>query len=130
MKRSDVDGRAGAIEAEIGARIRAARLGRQMTQADLAERIGLTRASITNMEAGRQSIGAGLLVLVSEALDTSVAALCGQAVEYGVGTAITGLQRRLSSALSSVVDDLERADRELVRVTAIIGARPSNGAAP
>jgi transcriptional regulator with XRE-family HTH domain len=124
LKRFDREGRISTIEAEIGARIRAARTGREMTQADLAERIGLTRSSIANIEAGRQSPGAGLLVLVSEALDTSVAALCGQAVDRSLGVAISGLQRRLASVVDAVVDDLERANRELGRVTAIVSARP------
>lgn len=121
---SSVDERLGAVEAEIAACIRAARDGRGMTQLELAGRLGLTRASIANIEANRQRLAASQLVLISEALDTSVSALCGQAVDRSLAVAITGLQRRLAAVIDGTVADLERANRELNRVTAIIGARP------
>ena len=40
----------------IGAKIEALRTALGWTQADLAKRIGLTRTSVTNIEAGRQRI--------------------------------------------------------------------------
>jgi transcriptional regulator with XRE-family HTH domain len=44
------------IYVELGKRIRAARKGKRLTQARLAEVVSLTRTSITNIEKGRQKL--------------------------------------------------------------------------
>jgi transcriptional regulator with XRE-family HTH domain len=41
---------------EFGDRLRARRKAAKLTQSELAERVGLTRTSITNIEAGRQHV--------------------------------------------------------------------------
>ncbi len=41
---------------QLGAKVQAIRESLGWTQADLAKRVGLTRTSITNFEAGRQRI--------------------------------------------------------------------------
>lgn len=56
----------------IGVRIRIAREECKMTQAELADMIGLTRTSVTNIEAGRQKYNIEMLYAISAALGASV----------------------------------------------------------
>jgi transcriptional regulator with XRE-family HTH domain len=63
----------------LGARIRTLREHREMTQADLALAVGLSRTSVTNLEAGRQGdVPATKLVAIGEALGANVGALLGE----------------------------------------------------
>lgn len=57
---------------ELGRRINATRKRRGMTQEELADRVGLTRTSITNIEKGRQKVLSHLLVELSDALNVSL----------------------------------------------------------
>jgi transcriptional regulator with XRE-family HTH domain len=52
-----------------GALVRALRRSRRITQAELAARVGLTRTSICNIEAGRQSLDIERFNEIVEALD-------------------------------------------------------------
>jgi transcriptional regulator with XRE-family HTH domain len=54
---------------ELGRRINDTRKQRGLTQEELAERVGLTRTSITNIEKGRQKVLSHLLVELSGALN-------------------------------------------------------------
>lgn len=53
----------------FGARLKAARKAAKLTQEQLAERVGLSRASIANIEAGRQRIGLHLALELSVAVE-------------------------------------------------------------
>jgi transcriptional regulator with XRE-family HTH domain len=46
----------------LAASIRAARLGRGWTEADLAERVGVSRPTIVNLEAGRSGVAIGTVL--------------------------------------------------------------------
>jgi len=59
----------------LGRAIRTQRERREMTQGVLAERVGLSRASITNIELGRQSVLVDQLFRFAEALSMSPAEL-------------------------------------------------------
>lgn len=77
MQRSD------ALYKLLGERIRAARernAGR-LSQANLAKQLGVSRASIVNIEAGRQHAPLGLLWEIAQALDTELALLIPQRTE-------------------------------------------------
>jgi transcriptional regulator with XRE-family HTH domain len=63
----------------LGRRIQAAREERGVTQQQLADAAGLTRTSITNVEAGRQRTPLHVLVAISQALDVPLLALLGDA---------------------------------------------------
>lgn len=56
----------------IGARIRELRIERGMLQKELAEAVGLTRPSITNIEAGRQNVSGPVARCIAAALDVSL----------------------------------------------------------
>ncbi len=55
----------------IGTNIRRMRRLKDFTQEDLAERLGLTRVSIVNIEAGRQAIPIYQIPLLCEVLECS-----------------------------------------------------------
>lgn len=64
----------------LGQRVRALRTAHGLTQDQLAERVGLSRTSITNVEAARQGdIGVMNLIALADALGTSIADLTGTA---------------------------------------------------
>lgn len=53
---------------EVGSRIRQHRSERPLTQQELAERVGLSRAAIANIELGRQRIALHMLLRFADAL--------------------------------------------------------------
>jgi len=57
----------------IGERIRAARVHARTTQTELGQRVGLTRSSIANIEAGRQRVMIHTLLQVADALEVVLA---------------------------------------------------------
>ena len=59
----------------IGDRIRAARARSRMTQIELAQRVGLTRSSIANVEAGRQRAMIHALLQIADVLGVSLGEL-------------------------------------------------------
>ena len=60
---------------QLGATIRHARAGLGITQADLAQIVGLSRTSLTNIELGRQRILVDQLAELASALHVSVSSL-------------------------------------------------------
>src|SRR5258708_1021944 len=61
----------------VGSRIREERVKRNITQEDLAASVGLTRASVTNIERGRQRMPVHVLVALATSLHVSPAHLVG-----------------------------------------------------
>ena len=61
--------------------IRAARLAARVSQDELAERVGLSRTSITNIEQGRQHVPLHTLLLLASALGVEPASLLPNATE-------------------------------------------------
>jgi transcriptional regulator with XRE-family HTH domain len=59
----------------IGDQIKAARTRQRVTQTELGKRVGLTRSSIANIEAGRQRVMIHWVMQIAEALDVSTARL-------------------------------------------------------
>ena len=52
--------------------VRAARRAADMTQEELAQRVGVTRQSIVSIERGRYNPSVGLALAIAEALDARV----------------------------------------------------------
>jgi transcriptional regulator with XRE-family HTH domain len=86
-----------AILAELGRRLRDARLERNLSQAEVAERAGIGRVTLQRMEAG-QSPSLINFVHVLRALDL-----------------LEGLGRLLPEAMPSPIDEIERRGRRRQR---------------
>jgi len=56
---------------EIGGRIKEARLGKKMTQVQLAEAAGISVSFLSNIELGTQSMNIRTLIAISNVLDVS-----------------------------------------------------------
>lgn len=63
------------LYAKVGARVRAARESARLTQEELGQRIGLTRASVTNIEKARQNVQLHTLYSIARELGVPVTAL-------------------------------------------------------
>lgn len=59
----------------VGTRISSVRRSKLLSQDQLAAALGLSRASVSNIEAGRQKIALHSLVMAAKFLDTSVDSL-------------------------------------------------------
>lgn len=76
--------------AELGLRLRRARTAAGLTQAELAERVGMSRAAVANIERGHQRVAAHQLVALAAAVGAEPAILL---------TGSGGLAARLGRAL-------------------------------
>lgn len=65
----------------FGGRVRDHRTAAGLTQRLLAERVGLTRASVSNIEAGFQDVTVRRLLVLAHALDTTPAELLAPGLE-------------------------------------------------
>ena len=70
----------------LGQRLALARRKANLTQAELARGVGLSRTSITNIEKGRQPVQAYLLVALAGTLGVRVADLLPEVVQELTGT--------------------------------------------
>lgn len=64
-----------ALSAIVARNIAAERVRRRWTQADLAERMGVTRGAVSTWETGTRVVGLDLLVPLCRALDVTLADL-------------------------------------------------------
>ena len=74
------EGRAGKLYGLVGVELRKRRIGRRLKQEDLAFRVGMSRASVANIEGGRQTISLHQFVDLTEALGASASSVL-EAVE-------------------------------------------------
>jgi transcriptional regulator with XRE-family HTH domain len=63
------------LRRKVGARVRAARESGGLTQEQVAQRVGMQRSSIANLEAGRQDMNISRLALVAVAVNLNLADL-------------------------------------------------------
>ena len=96
----------------VGEKIRAARLrvGVSMSQAKLASRLGLSRTSIVNIEAGRQRAPLHVIWQIAEALDTEPALLMPRLTEYSAESA-----SRLSPEIKKTIAKVAKGDSDTKR---------------
>lgn len=61
-----------ALRCDVGVKIREWRLRREMSQADVARRAGITQASLSNYENGKRDMPLSTLIGVASALNVSL----------------------------------------------------------
>ncbi len=59
----------------VGSRVKAARETNRLSQSQIAERVGMNRSSIANLEAGRQDMTISRLAVVAAAVNLNLADL-------------------------------------------------------
>lgn len=101
-----------ALYAEFGRLVRNHRLRLKLTQDQIAERVGLSRTSITNIEQGRQKILLHQLFLLADALNVSREALLPSA---GVAETTLGFDKKIPRNLTG-------AEKDWVRRVVVSGA--------
>ena len=83
----------------VGDRVRQAREATKITQSELGDRIGLTRASVTNIEKARQNVQLHTLYAIARVLQVPVFALLPESeAPEAVGAAQDRLERVLAKA--------------------------------
>jgi transcriptional regulator with XRE-family HTH domain len=60
------------VNIQFGERLSSVRRSRRLSQADLGKRIGLSRATIANLEAGNQNVQLHQVYAVAKALDAPI----------------------------------------------------------
>ena len=78
---------------EIGKRIRDARKKKRITQSDLRKEVDIARATIANIELGRQSVSVYHLVLIAIALDCNISDIVGDDLPKKIKT----MRQKISS---------------------------------
>lgn len=94
----------------IGKRIRAYRTQRNMTQADLAERLGLSNVYISYIETGVKGISLEVLLKIADEFDVSMDSLVLAKTTARIPTAY--------NAFAELLDDCDLAEREEILNTA------------
>lgn len=77
----------------VGSKVRSARIAAGVSQTLLASRVGLTRSSITNIEAARQRVPLYHFVLISRALNKEI------------GELLPKIPKPLDSRISIVIEE-------------------------
>lgn len=100
-----------ALYRTLGRKIRAARERAELSQQRLADRLAVSRASIVNVEAGRQRPPLHLLWKIAEALGTDLVLLIPRRDELTV----TEIPVRLDRATIKQIEDFANGDPEAMK---------------
>ena len=106
--------------AELGARIRAARLARNLTQDQLARAVGVTRSAVAQWETGRAGQIGSNLARIARVLETSATYLLSGEPQSAVASPSLLTDER---TLLGAYRDCTQEDRELLLLTAVRLAR-------
>jgi len=99
--------------ARLGGNVRSTRVSAGLSQAGLAERIGFTRASVSNLEAGRQRIALHLFVQIAQALDVEPSRLLPGLSSRPEHDVLEDLQQHIGHVPESAQDFVFRAVAQL-----------------
>lgn len=99
----------------FGAAVRRRRDSLAMTQSTLGQRIGLTRSSVANLEAGRQRVPLHVLQQLSEALDVSAQELLPAPMAPAATFDLEQVEREVSSESSHAADFVRSIMRTLAQ---------------
>lgn len=98
-----------AVYATLGRRVRQLRGQRGLTQGTLATTVGLTRASVANIERGRQKFLVHTLLRLAQALNV------------GAEKLLVGLEASAETPLESLLQDRPTDERDWIR--SMVGGR-------
>jgi transcriptional regulator with XRE-family HTH domain len=90
----------------LGKRIAAERRARGITQADLARAVGLTRTSMTNIEAGRQRPPLHVTVALAQALGLELSELLSSTYMPQLAPEVPSSTKALRRALQAAQDSI------------------------
>lgn len=97
----------------FGQRLKLMRISAELTQDDLADRVGLTRSSIANIEAGRQDPPLSRILCIAAALDCPLGVLVGEVDDERIGTAVHEELARIAAQIAALEEE-----RRLLRSSA------------
>lgn len=106
----------------IGRRIAAARGERNLSQSDLADRVGVHQVTVARWETGRQPLSAVDLVLTAEALATDAAALLPDTTGHQTPDTRTTMLRGLLNGIAGDLDQIADGLRDLAAETSALPA--------
>jgi transcriptional regulator with XRE-family HTH domain len=87
----------------VGSKVRSARLAAEISQEFLANKVGLTRSSVANLEAGRQRIALHLFAAIAHALNKDACELLPERSQsHRASIAISDLQEELADSPESM----------------------------
>jgi transcriptional regulator with XRE-family HTH domain len=101
----------------VGARVREARTAARMTQAQLAEGLGLTRSSVANLEAGRQRVPLHVFAMIVDTLETEPSKLLPRDFSIPEKPNLDNLDEHLADVDESSRDFIEGALAPLISAT-------------
>jgi transcriptional regulator with XRE-family HTH domain len=90
--------------AKLGSNIRSVRVSAGLSQASLAKRIGFTRASVSNLESGRQRIALHLFVQIAQVLGVEPARLLPELSSSRGPDVLKDLQKHIVDAPETAQD--------------------------
>lgn len=100
------------IERDVGKRIQELRKSKKMTQAELAERLGLSTNHMSALERGQYNIKLELLVLIMNELECTADDLFCDSIKYGYKVKAS----RLSDQIEKLPQDEQDRLLELVEM--------------
>lgn len=86
----------------VGSKVRSARLAADLSQEFLAHKVGLTRSSVANLEAGRQRIALHLFAAIANALNKDACELLPERSQSHRAPIIGDLQEELADSPESM----------------------------
>jgi transcriptional regulator with XRE-family HTH domain len=98
----------------VGAKVRSARTAAKLSQSMLARRIGFTRSSIANLEAGRQRVALHLFVSIAQALDIEPAKLLPETPLPGAFDSLHDLNAHLADTPETTQKFVQEAVAQLI----------------
>lgn len=113
---ADATAAIGQLYASVGRHIRAAREARGYTQAELGQAVGLSRASVANVEAGAQRTPFHVMIAIAQALQVDPEQLLFDADIPDLAPALpagtAGLRKRLLAARGEIDNLLDAIPEE------------------
>lgn len=94
---------------DLGARISELRRKKKLSQAELADLVSLSRASIANIESGRQQVLVHTLVAIAESLNVSISELTDkrESIEKSVKKELKGYDKDVQSWAEKILKPRE-----------------------